>query len=66
MKKEFTTRLEAIEWIAENAKNEAQFEVWREELLFNYIYTNEFFLSSTAQEMEVVWLGERRSGSKAA
>ena len=54
MKKEFTSRLEAIEWIAVHAENEAQFEVWREELLFNHIYTNEFFISSIKQEMEVV------------
>jgi hypothetical protein len=66
MKKEFTSRLEAIEWIANNANDEAQFEVWREELLFNHIYTNEFYISSVKQEMEVVWLGKRGLDSKAA
>jgi len=38
MKKEFTTRLEAIDWIANEAENEGQFEVLREQLNFNFIY----------------------------
>lgn len=58
MKIEFSNRLDAIEWIAANTENEAQFEVLREELNFNYIYTNSFFLEIDEEEeiKEVVWL----------
>lgn len=44
MKKVFQTRLEAINWIAARAENEGQFEVMREKLLFNYIYTGTYFV----------------------
>ncbi len=44
MKKTFQKRLDAIDWIANYARNEGQFEVLREQLNFNYIYNHKFFL----------------------
>ena len=44
MKKQFQTQLEAIEWIANHAKDEGQFEVLREQLLFNYIYSKTYYI----------------------
>ena len=45
MKKKFEDRLEAIQWIAEFARSEGEFEVLREELTFNLIYHQEYFIS---------------------
>jgi hypothetical protein len=59
MKKYFNNRLEAIDWIAETAENEGQFEVLREQLEFNYIYTRKLFLEIGEKPAEVVWLGKR-------
>lgn len=59
MKKLFNNRLEAIDWIAEFAENEGQFEVLREQLEFNYIYTQSLFLEIDEEPAEVVWLGEK-------
>ncbi|MEK7253660.1 MAG: hypothetical protein AAB316_02875 [Bacteroidota bacterium] len=59
MKKQFQNRLQAIDWIAAFVENEAQFEVLREQLNFNHIYTGEFFLELENQEefqADVVWL----------
>ncbi len=61
MKKQFQNRLEAIDWIAAFVENEAQFEVLREELNFNFIYTGAFFLELENErefQGEVVWLGK--------
>ena len=58
MKKTFQNRIEAIDWIADCAKNEGQFEVLREQLTFNYIYSGKFFLEIDQKEelAEVVLL----------
>lgn len=56
MKKYFKTQLEAIHWIADQAQNESHFEILREELLFNHIYTEEFFIHMVLLEKDVVWL----------
>ena len=56
MKKEFKDRLEAIDWMAQQAEDEARFEVWREELMFNYLYTDHYYIYSTAQTKEIVML----------
>ena len=56
MKKFFKTQLEAIQWISEKAQNEAHFEILREELLFNHIYTNEYFVHLVLLEEDVAWL----------
>ena len=58
MKKHFSNRLEAIDWIAEKAENESQFEVMREQLNFNYIYTGQYFVEYRKEEGEVAWLEE--------
>ena len=42
--KKFNTRLEAIDYIATVATDEGAFEVLRERLNFNYIYTGEYFV----------------------
>ncbi len=60
MKKYFKNRLEAINWIANNVENEGQFEVLREQLTYNFIYTNSFFIIRNDARMEVVWL--KKSG----
>ena len=55
MKISFKDRLEAVEWIADYAENEGQFEVLREQLNFNYTYEGAYFLN--VEEMgEVVSL----------
>lgn len=60
MKKQFKNRLEAIDWIAGYVDNEGQFEVLREQLEFNYIYTQTFFLEIGETPAEVVWLDQRQ------
>lgn len=64
MKKYFQNRLEAIDWIAEYAENEGQFEVLREQLEFNFIYHGTFFLEIGGKPAEVVWLGETKTPNK--
>lgn len=56
MKHYFKTRLAAINWIAKFAKHEGQFEVMREQLNFNFIYTGTYFIQSTKGSLEVVML----------
>ena len=53
MKVTFNTNLEGVDWIATYAKDEYQFEILREKLLFNYIYSNCYFLILDAKEDEV-------------
>lgn len=60
MKKYFQNRLEAIDWIAEQAENEGQFEVLREQLQFNFIYFGTYFLEIDEKPAEVVWLQNRK------
>lgn len=59
MKVQFPNRLKAIEWIADHAEDEGQFEVLREQLNFNHIYTGEFFLEIDKPIKEVVLLGSK-------
>ncbi len=54
MKIRFQNRLEAIDWIARNAEDEGQFEVLREQLNYNYIYTGQYFLDLNGPIAEVV------------
>jgi hypothetical protein len=61
MKKYFQNRLEAIDWIAEQAENEGQFEVLREQLQFNFIYTGTYFLELEDEPAEVVWLNNTKT-----
>ncbi len=56
----FANRLEAIDWIAERVEEEGQFEVLREQLNFNFIYTGNFFLDLDDKTQEVVWLKNKR------
>ncbi len=58
MKREFKDRLTAIQWIAEFAKSEAEFEVLREELSFNYMYQQRYFIHARRISEVVVWLEE--------
>ena len=58
MKIIFKNRLEAIDWIAEKAEDEGQFEVMREKLNFNFIYTGQLFLDSSINVDEVVFLDD--------
>ncbi len=57
MRKVFKNRLEAIDWIAENTEDEGQFEVLREQLNYNFIYTGKYFIDTDGSIMEVVMLG---------
>ena len=52
----FKSRLEGIDWIAENAKSEGHFEILREQLMFNFIYTNVYFLDLSEVIGEVALL----------
>lgn len=63
MKKIFENRIEAVEWIAGYVENEGQFEVLRERLNFNHIYTNTFFLDLDRPIAEVT-LKEDREENK--
>lgn len=58
MTKRFQTRLQAIDWIANHAEDEAQFEVMREQLMFNHIYTGKYFVKVEKEEAEreIIWL----------
>ena len=56
MKVTFENRLEAIEWIAEYVEDEGQFEVLREQLNYNFIYNQEFFLELEDDIDEVILL----------
>jgi hypothetical protein len=60
MKKHFKTRLEAMDWIAGYAEDEAQFEVLREQIHFNFIYSGTYFVELEESEAipEIVWLGK--------
>ncbi len=60
--KSFKNRLDAINWIANHAETEGQFEVIREQLNFNYIYTNEFFISLNGPLKEVIILSNCKKG----
>ncbi|MDH3651783.1 MAG: hypothetical protein OEQ53_19015 [Saprospiraceae bacterium] len=57
MKKYFKSHLAGIQWISDNAQNEAHFEILREELTFNHIYTEEYFVHMVLMEKDIVWLG---------
>ena len=54
MKITFATQLEGIDWIANHVENETQFEILKEELLFNYIYTERFFVYLDKKMSEVL------------
>ena len=54
MKIKFKTRLEAIDWIACFAEDEGTFEVLREQLNFNFIYTGKYYLENHEETLEVV------------
>ncbi len=58
MKMSFPTRLAAIDWIAKHAKNEAHFEVLREQLNYNYIYFQIYFIDLTDSNEEVAMLDD--------
>ena len=62
MKKTFKNRIEATDWIANYVENEAQFEVLREQLNYNFIYTNELYLEIDEESpiAEIVWLGDSK------
>lgn len=61
MKITFETRLEAIDWIADYVEEEGQFEVLREQLNFNYIYTGKYFLDLGKSIGEVATLDKKVS-----
>ncbi|MCB0589334.1 MAG: hypothetical protein KDD06_28870 [Phaeodactylibacter sp.] len=64
MKIRFNGRLEAIEWIANYAENEGQFEVLREQLNFNHIYEGFYFLKIEEEMGEVVSLDKNPRESR--
>ena len=61
MKKNFQNRMAAIDWISNYVENEGQFEVLREQLNFNHIYTGTYLLEINEQEKlaEVILLGRK-------
>lgn len=60
MKKIFQNRLEAIKWIVEHVEDEGQFEVLRERLNFNHIYTGSFFIDLDRDIREVVLIDPKK------
>ena len=56
MKIKFKNRLEAINWIAEFVENEGQFEILREQLIFNEIYSGNNYLIIEKMDKEVIML----------
>ena len=56
MKKQFENHLQAIDWIADHAETESHFEILREELTFNHIYTGEYFIDTLLSDREVAWI----------
>lgn len=61
MEIKFESRLEAIQWIAEYAEDEGQFEVLREQLNYNFIYTGKYYLDLSGPIAEVVMTDGKRS-----
>ena len=61
MKIRFSYRMEAIEWIAGHVDDEGQFEVLREQLNYNYIYTGSYFLQLEEPLAEVILLEKNKS-----
>lgn len=59
MKKYFKSRIAAIDWIANHVENEGQFEVLREALTFNFIYTGTYFVDLSEINAEVVLLDHK-------
>ncbi len=59
MKKYFKNRLQAIDWIAKTLENEGQFEVMREQLNYNFIYTGTYFILKEDAQMEVVLINKK-------
>ncbi len=60
MKKKFQNRMASIDWISNYVENEGQFEVMREQLNYNHIYTGEYFLIKEEELPEVVWLDQKK------
>ena len=60
MKTQFESHLQAIDWIAEHAETEAHFEILREEIIFNHIYTGEYFIDNLISDREVVWIEKNK------
>jgi hypothetical protein len=61
MKYSFKNRLAAIDWIAANAKNEDQFETLREQLEFNYIYYQIYFVDLSELEDRMLQTKEQKN-----
>jgi hypothetical protein len=61
MKYSFKNRLAAIDWIAANAKNEDQFEELREQLEFNYIYYQIYFVDLSELEDRMLQTKEQKN-----
>lgn len=60
MKMNFENRYEAIEWIANYVEDEGQFEVLREQLNYNHIYSGTFYLDLDEPVAEVVMLDQKK------
>jgi hypothetical protein len=58
MKKEFNNHAEAIRWIASHAETESHFEILKDELEFNHIYTGEFFIHNLLMGHDVAYFEE--------
>ncbi len=61
MKKYFKNRLETIDWIANNVEDEGQFEVLREQMNYNFIYTKTYFVMKDDAQKEVALLKNNSS-----
>ena len=57
MKVKFKSRLQAIDWIANYTEDEGEFEVLREQLNYNFIYTGKFFIKVEKKKRDIISLG---------
>jgi len=53
MKISFNNRLDAIDWIAKNVADEKTFETLREQLNYNFIYEDKYFLKIDEENPEI-------------
>ncbi len=56
MQKVFTNHLQAVDWIADNSRSEAHFDIMLEDLNFNRIYTGEHFITMSTVKIEMALL----------
>lgn len=47
MRREFNNHMEAMNWLSDHSRNEAHFEIMREELKYNFVDSGEYFVDTS-------------------